>query len=65
MGTTIRGGGTCDNLGGGGEIKIGKIGIVDKFLECHIAMYAFTSSKKNLMKVNMRNYNNFLPMIIN
>ena len=40
MGTTIRGGGTCDNLGGGGEIKIGKLGTMDKFLECHIAMYA-------------------------
>ena len=44
MGTTIRSGGTCDYLrvggGGGGEIKIGKLGIMDKFLECHIAMYA-------------------------
>ena len=36
----IRGGGTCHNLGGGGEIKInGQPWIVDKFSDFHVAMY--------------------------
>ena len=34
-----RGGGTCDNLGGGGKIKWATW-IVVKFLEFHVAMYA-------------------------
>ena len=49
-----RGGGTCDDLGGGAKLN-GQPGIVDTFLNFHVAMHNVStprlSKKKYIMQV--------------